>query len=93
MFFTVSKTVLEAMSCARAVITTDAPGCRETVIDGDNGFLVPVKDCEALAQKMEEFIRNPALCEKMGASGRTIAEDKFDIKKVNHSILSTMDLL
>lgn len=87
------KTVLEAMSCARPVITTDAPGCRETVIDGENGFLVPVKDANALAKRMEEFILNHSLCEMMGKAGRRIAEEKFDIKKVNHSILSAMELL
>ncbi len=50
------RTVLEAMAMGRAVITTDAPGCRETVLDGDNGFLVPVKDTDALAQAMLRFI-------------------------------------
>lgn len=53
------RTVLEAMSMGRAVITTDAPGCRETVIDGKTGFLVPVKDAEAVAEKMIKFIENP----------------------------------
>ena len=62
-------------------------------VDGENGFLVPIKNPTALAEKMVELIQNPALCEKMGTAGRRIAEEKFDVKKVNHSILSTMELL
>lgn len=87
------KTVLEAMSCGRPVITTDAPGCRETVVDGHNGYLVPVKDHIALADKMNLFISNPSICKQMGMNGRRIAEEKFDIDIVNYKILSTMDLL
>ena len=84
------KTVLEAMACGRAVITTDAPGCRETVKDGLNGFLVPVRDVGALADKMIYLINNPHTAEKMGQSGRKIAEEKFDVKSVNKKIAEVM---
>lgn len=86
------RTVLEAMSMGRAVITTDAPGCRETVADGDNGFLVPVKDADALAQAMLRFIEQPHLVTKMGQRSRVIAEEKYDVHKVNAQMLKGMGL-
>ena len=76
----------------RPIITTDAPGCRETVEDGVNGFLVPVKDARALAEAIEKFIRNPNMIEQMGVESRRIAEEKYDVHKVNKVILSTMEL-
>jgi len=86
------RTVLEAMAMGRAIITTDAPGCRETVIDGLNGFLVPVKDSNALAKAMERFIAEPSLIEKMGAESRKIAAEKYDVHKVNRLINEVMGL-
>lgn len=86
------KTNLEAMASGKAIITTDAPGCRETVVDGSNGFLVPVKDVEAIVERMERFIRNPDLAKKMGNAGRKMAENKFNVKIVNDIISSSMQL-
>lgn len=86
------RTVLEAMAMGRAVITTDAPGCRETVVDGDNGFLIPVKDTDALAQAMLRFIEQPELIAQMGKRSRFIAEDKYDVHKVNAQMLKGMNL-
>lgn len=86
------KANLEAMSCGRAVITTDAPGCRETVIDGVNGFLVPVKDADAVYQKMKWFLENPASITDIGRKGRSMAEEIFDVKQVNSKICETMGL-
>lgn len=86
------RTVLEAMSMGRAVITTDAPGCRETVADGDNGFLVPVKDVEALAQAMLHFIEQQELITQMGQRSRVIAEERYDVHKVNEQMLKGMGL-
>ncbi|MCL4454978.1 MAG: glycosyltransferase family 4 protein, partial [Deinococcus sp.] len=87
------RTVLEAMAMGRAVITTSAPGCRETVVDEDNGFLVPVRDAEALAQAMRRFLENPTLAAQMGARGRAVAEAKYDVRKVNRVIREAMELL
>lgn len=87
------KSILEAMSCGRAVITTDAPGCRETVIDGENGFLVPVKNSRELAEKMIYMIKNPEILKSMALKSRVIAEDKFDVNKVNNKICDAMDIL
>lgn len=86
------RTVLEAMATARAVITTDAPGCRETVVDGENGFLVPVRDAKALAKAMERFLIEPALISRMAAASRLIAEQKYDVHKVNGQMLEAMGL-
>lgn len=86
------RTVLEAMAMGRAVITTDAPGCRETVVDGDNGFLVPVKSVDALVEAMTRFITDPELATLMGQRGRQLAEDKYDVHKVNAVMLKEMGL-
>ncbi len=86
------RSVLEAMAMGRPVITTDAPGCRETVIDGVNGFLVPVRDKVALAEAMEKFILDKNLMAEMGKKGREIAESRYDVHKVNLSILRPMEL-
>lgn len=86
------RTVLEAMSMGRPVITTDAPGCRETVQEGRNGFLVPVRNVTALVKAMKNFINEPELITKMGQQSRQIVVEKYDVKKVNKLILETMGL-
>ncbi len=86
------RSVLEAMAMGRPVITTDAPGCRETVIHGVNEFLVPIKDRAALAAAMEQFILNKELIKEMGVKSRVIAVEKYDVHKVNNVILKAMEL-
>lgn len=86
------RTVLEAMAMGRAVITTNAPGCRETVIDGDNGYLVPVQSVDALVAAMQQFIQYPSLAYRMGQRSRKIAEDKYDVHKVNAVMLHEMGI-
>jgi len=86
------KTVLEAMSVGRAVITTDAPGCRETVRDGVNGYLVPVRDTKAIVERMEELINNPQKITDMAKAGREMVEERFDVRIVNKVICETMDI-
>lgn len=88
----IPRTVLEAMSMGRPIITTDAPGCRETVVDGENGFLVDVKSVSGLISAMEKFIESPELIQTMGKSSRRMAEDKFDVKKVNQAMLHEMEI-
>ena len=84
------KTVLEAMACERAVITTDVPGCRETVENGVQGLLVPAKDVGGLTEAMLKLVDSPELVKKMGVNGRKKAEDQFDVNKVNETICRTM---
>lgn len=86
------RTVLEAMAMGRAIITADAPGCRETVVDGDNGFLVPVKSVAALVEAMQRFIDEPGLAVRMGERSRAIAEEKYDVNKVNAVMLREMGI-
>lgn len=86
------RTVLEAMAMGRPIITTDAPGCRETVIDGFNGYLVPVKAVEELANAMECFIVNPELIIELGKASRQLVEEKFDVHAVNRTMLNEMGL-
>lgn len=86
------RTLLEAMSVGRAVITTDMPGCREPVEEGRNGYLVPSRDGAALAQAMLHFARDPGLAAAMGAAARRTAEDRFAVERVNHLLLTTMYL-
>lgn len=86
------RSVLEAMSMGRAVITTDAPGCRETVISGENGFLVPVRSVDGLVEAMKAFIANPELVAQMGQRSREIAADRYDVHKVNAVMLREMGI-
>lgn len=86
------KVNLEAMASGRAVLTTDATGCKETVKNGKNGYLIPIKDVKTLVEYMEIFIDNPDKAVEMGKAGRKIVEEKFDVKIVNKIICSTMKL-
>ena len=86
------RTVLEAMAIGRAIITTDAPGCRGTVLEGDNGFLVPVGDAEALYGAMRRFIEDPALAQTMGAASLRLVREKYDVEAVNAAILQAVRL-
>jgi glycosyltransferase involved in cell wall biosynthesis len=87
------RTVLEAMAMARPVITTDVPGCRDTVIDGETGYLVRVRDAGAICSAMERFLENPGLVPDMGAEGLRFARDVFDVRGINQRILETMELV
>lgn len=86
------RTVLEAMAMGRPIITTNVPGCKETVIHNENGFLVENKNSEDLASAMTKFINNPKLLKQMGRQSRVIAEQKYDVNKVNKNIISAMEL-
>lgn len=82
----------EAMAVGRAVLTTDVPGCRETVIDGVNGFLVPPWAPDRLAEKMLYLIEHPELIVTMGQASRKIAEEKFDAVKVNRRLSALLGI-
>lgn len=86
------RTVLEAMAMGRPVITTDTQGCRETVIDGKNGFLVPIKNAEAVAEKMIWFIKHPEMIEAMGNESLNYVREKFDVNIVNSKMLGIMNI-
>ena len=88
----VPRSTQEAMAIGRAVITTDVPGCRETVINTKNGFIVPKWNPEALAEKMIYFIENPEQIQLMGAESYKIALEKFDAEKVNQRLVNILGL-
>lgn len=89
----VPRSSLEALAMGLPVITTDAPGCRETVINGQNGFLVPLKDASALYDAMEKLVLSPALAAKMAVAARRLAEEKFDVHVINDFLMHEMGLL
>jgi glycosyltransferase involved in cell wall biosynthesis len=72
------RSVLEGMAMGRAIITTDAPGCRETVVDGVNGLLVPPREAAALSQAMLTLARDPRRVHEMGQSSRRLAQEKYE---------------
>jgi glycosyltransferase involved in cell wall biosynthesis len=76
----------------RPIITTDVPGCRETVEDGVNGFLVPVRDPRALAEAMMRFVQKPNLIATMGIQSRRIAEERFDVRVANKKLLDILGI-
>ena len=87
------RTVLEALATGRPVITTDTRGCRETVADdGANGRLVPIQDAESLADAMNDMLARPDLLARMGESGRTLAEERFDVQRVNQDMMSALGI-
>jgi len=88
----VPRSTQEAMAIGRAVITTDVPGCRETVVNGVNGFLVEKWNPEALAEKMIYFIENPEQIAIMGDESYKIAQEKFDAEKVNQRFLKIIGI-
>ena len=88
----VPRSTQEAMAIGRPIITTDVPGCRETVVNGVNGFLVARWNPEALAEKMIYFIEHPDQIEKMGDESYKMAVDKFDAEKVNQRLMNILDL-
>lgn len=76
----------------RAVITSDVPGCRDTVVDGVNGFLIKPKSSEELADKMIYFLNNPDEIKKMGKASYNIAKMNFDSSIVNINLLSILNI-
>lgn len=88
----VPRSTQEAMAMGRPVITTDCPGCRETVIDGLNGFFVPPRDPAALAEAMKKFLIEPNLIPEMGRYSRKISEERFSAQVQNAKLLELMEI-
>lgn len=86
------KSALEAMATGRPLIVANAVGCREVVREGENGFLVPPKDPQAIAEAMGKLIKNADMKERMAAASRSMAESMFDVRKVNATICEAMEL-
>ncbi len=86
------RTVLEAMAMGRPIITTDTNGCRQTVEEGVNGYLTPVRDAAAVAERMRRFLQDPALIRRMGAESVRLCAERFEVGKVNAEMLRIMNL-
>ncbi len=86
------RTVIEAMAVGRPILTTDVPGCRETVINGENGFLVQKANAEALAERINWFIENRDQWPEMAQRSRQLAEERFDVHKVNAGMIKHMGI-
>lgn len=83
----IPKALLEAAACGRPIVATDAPGCREVVRDGENGFLVPLRDAEAVAKAIGRLLRDPDLRRRMGEKGRELAVREFSVEQVVNQTL------
>jgi glycosyltransferase involved in cell wall biosynthesis len=86
------RSILEAMATGRAVVTTDAPGCRDAVVDGETGLLVPVRDPASLAAALLRLAEDRALVVRMGAASRRRAERHYAVERVNAQLLEAMNL-
>ncbi|MBJ7882705.1 glycosyltransferase family 4 protein [Gelidibacter salicanalis] len=87
----VPRSILEALSVGLPIITTDSPGCRETVIPNKNGFLIPPQSLKELVDAMEFFILNPERIEEMGNNSRAYAEERFDVHIINRNLLKIIN--
>lgn len=87
------RSILEAMATGRPIVTTDAPGCRETVSDGVNGRLVAPRNAGALASTLESLLDMdlPAL-QALGTASRHMAEQKYDVHRVNRQLMGPLGL-
>ena len=82
------RTTLEACACGNPIITTDSVGCRESVKEGENGFLIEPKNLEALVEPMEYFITHPEKVKEMGINSRKYAEERFDVNIINNDLIN-----
>lgn len=86
------RSILEAMAMGRPIITTNAPGCRETVEDGRNGFLVPPRDTTALSEAMLRLVDAPQVRARMALESLRIVRSRYDVHAVNATMLQAMRL-
>ena len=87
------RTVLEAAAMGRPVITTDVPGCRETVVAGETGLLVPPKSSQTVEQAMEQLAADTQMRQSMGAKAREFCVAKYAVGKVNQSLMTHLGLM
>lgn len=87
----VPKVLIEAASCGRPIVTTDMPGCREIVRDGENGYLVPPRNGKAVAEALKPLLLDDELRSTMGKRGREMVEREFSIERVVRSTLKVYE--
>jgi glycosyltransferase involved in cell wall biosynthesis len=89
----VPKVLIEAAAAGRPIVASEIPGCREIVHEGENGLLVPIHDAPALADAIEMLLIDRSLRERMGRSGRELAQAKFSVEEVLARTLAVYDEL
>jgi glycosyltransferase involved in cell wall biosynthesis len=89
----VPTVLIEAAACARPLVASDIPGCREVVIQGETGLVVPVNDPQALAEALQMLAQQPALRQQLGAAGRALVMEKFTNEKINRRTLQVYQAL
>lgn len=87
----VPRSIQEAMALGRAIITTDHVGCRDTVVAGENGYLVDIRNVDQLEAAMERLITQPGLARRMGQASRRLAEERFDARRVDGIITAHLE--
>ncbi|MFM1879719.1 MAG: hypothetical protein RLZZ241_2585 [Bacteroidota bacterium] len=87
----VPRSILEALSIGMPIITTDMPGCKETIDDGKNGFLIEPKKYEPLFKAMKSFLEHPETIGPMGVASRNLAERKFDVNIINNTLVNLIE--
>lgn len=85
-------TLMEAMACQRAIITTDVPGCRQSVIPGKTGLLIPPNDAQALADAMKLLIDDPEAVRRMGHEGHARCTEKFEVSQITGQMIKLLGL-
>ncbi len=88
----IPRSILEALSVGRPIITTNSVGCRETVLDEKNGFLIEPRNIEELVDKMEYCIKNKEQLKEMGKSSYEYCKNRFDVHIINNNMLKIMDI-
>ncbi len=84
----VPTNLLEAAACGRPLVASDTPGCRDVILDGQNGYLIPPNDPRALAEALENLVRDPVLRKDMGNASRQLVLQKFTHTRINPLTLS-----
>ncbi|MGB3149689.1 MAG: glycosyltransferase, partial [Maribacter sp.] len=87
----VPRSLLEALSIGMPIITTNTPGCKETVFKEENGMLIPPKNLESLIEACSYFLNNPGEIVRMGEQSRKLAEKKFDVHIINKNLINYID--
>ena len=76
------RSLLEAMACGKAIVTTDTPGCRDVLVDGENGLLVRPRDTDSLVDAFRRLIEAPQEVERMGQASRKLLLERFSDEHV-----------
>ncbi len=87
------KSLLEAAACGRAMVATDAPGCREIAIEGETALTVPVDDAAALADAMARLAGDPKMRQRFAANARALVEAKFSAEAIGRQTVALYESL